>query len=249
MELFYEKIKELKARRGMTTKELSEKSGIPLGTLNKLLTGIVEEPKVSVAKALANALGTTLGALSGEASDTPSADDERKLILDYRAADDYGKALIRKVAEMESGRTADTGESNEEKNLRITESDGGAIITLPLFLTPVSAGTGTFLDNSDVQTIDVRASFATEQADFALRVSGNSMEPRFKSGDVVLVHQQNSVRFGELGIFIADGEGYFKRFMGDRLHSLNPEYPDIPLRRFDDFLCCGKVVGHMKKKS
>ena len=75
------------------------------------------------------------------------------------------------------------------------------------------------------------------------------MEPRFKSGDILLVHQQPSVLFGELGIFIADGQGYFKRFMGDRLHSLNPEFPDIPLRRFDDFFCCGKVVGHMKKKS
>ena len=74
-------------------------------------------------------------------------------------------------------------------------------------------------------------------------------DAREEKGSVVLVHQQNEVRFGELGIFIGDGEGFFKRFMGDRLHSLNPEYPDIPLRRFDDFLCCGKVVGHMKKKS
>lgn len=249
MEHFYEKIKELKQRRGMTTKELSDKSGIPLGTLNKLLAGIVEEPKLSVALALTEALGTSLGTLIGEDADTLCAADERKLLHDYRAADDYGKALIRKVAEMESGRTADVGEGGEDKSLRVSDGEEGAIITLPLYLVPVSAGTGTFLDSAHHDTISVRASFATEQADFALRVSGNSMEPRFKSGDVVLVHQQNEVRFGELGIFIGDGEGFFKRFMGDRLHSLNPEYPDIPLRRFDDFICCGKVVGHMKKKS
>lgn len=248
MEHFYEKIKELKQRRGMTTKELSDKSGIPLGTLNKLLAGIVEEPKLSVALSLTEALGTSLGALIGEDSDTLCAEDEKKLLHDYRAADDYGKALIRKVAEMESGRTAD-GTESEDKGLRVSDSEEGAIITLPLYLVPVSAGTGTFLDSAHHDTISVRASFATEQADFALRVSGNSMEPRFKNGDVVLVHQQSEVRFGELGIFIGDGEGFFKRFMGDRLHSLNPEYPDIPLRRFDDFLCCGKVVGHMKKKS
>ena len=114
---------------------------------------------------------------------------------------------------------------------------------------PTSAGTGVFLEGTATETIDVRATFATEQADFALRVSGHSMEPRFKDGDVVLVHQQNQVLFGELGIFIADGEGYFKRFMGDRLHSLNPRFADIPLRDFDEFLCCGKVVGHMKKRS
>ena len=122
------------------------------------------------------------------------------------------------------------------------------MITIPLYILPVSAGTGTFLDHADRESIDVRADAATEKADFALRVSGNSMEPRFRHGDIVLVHQQPSVNFGELGIFIANGEGYFKRYMGDRLHSLNPEYPDIPLCRFDDFLCCGKVVGHLRKK-
>ena len=246
MDKFSEKIKELKARRGITTKELSEQSGVPLGTLNKLLAGIIEEPKLSTAVALCTALGTTLGVLLGEDSDLPVA-DEKKLLHDYRSADDYGKALVRKVAEMESGRTADAG---EEKDVRSADGNReSAIITLPLYLLPVSAGPGAVLDGSDHETIDVRASFSTEQADFALRVSGNSMEPRFKSGDIVLVHQQNNVLFGELGIFIADGEGYFKRYMGDRLHSLNPDYPDIPLRKFDEFFCCGKVVGHMKKKS
>lgn len=248
MDQFFEKIRDLKSKSGLTAKELSAKSGIPLGTLNKLLSGITEEPKISVATALCEALGTTLAAVVGDGEDILATDDERKLLHDYRAADVYGRALVRKVAEMESGRTADVRESGDEKNVRTAESEG-AVITLPLYLLPVSAGTGTFLDDSHYDTIDVRASFSTEQADFALRVSGNSMEPRFKSGDIVLVRQQNNVLFGELGIFIGDGEGYFKRFMGDRLHSLNPEYPDISLRRFTDFLCCGKVVGHMKKKS
>jgi signal transduction histidine kinase len=43
MTTFLTNARELKARRGMTTAELSEKSGIPIGTLNKLLAGIVEE--------------------------------------------------------------------------------------------------------------------------------------------------------------------------------------------------------------
>ena len=247
MEHFFEKIKELKNQSGMTAKELSAKSGIPLGTLNKLLSGITEEPKISVAASLCEALGTTLCAVIGEGQDVVATEGERKLLSDYRAADGYGRSLIRKVAEMESSRTADV--RAEERSIRPLSENEDAVITLPLYLMPVSAGTGAFLDSSHAESIDVRASFSTEQADFALRVSGNSMEPRFKNGDIVLVRQQNNVLFGELGIFIGDGEGYFKRFMGDRLHSLNPEYPDISLRRFTDFLCCGKVVGHMKKKS
>ena len=249
MSHFFEKLKEIKAQSGMTAKELSERSGIPLGTLNKLLSGITEEPKVSVAIALCEALGTTLSAVVGERSDMLTGEDERKLLSDYRSLDAHGRALVRTVAEMESNRTADLREPGEERSVRPAEASEGAVITLPLYYLPTSAGTGAFLDNSDYETIDVKAGFSSEQADFALRVSGNSMEPRFRSGDIVLVRQQSSVLFGELGIFIGDGEGFFKRFMGDRLHSLNPEYADISLRRFTDFLCCGKVVGHMKKKS
>ena len=37
MEDFSKKLRELKSRRGLTANELSEKSGVPLGTLNKLL--------------------------------------------------------------------------------------------------------------------------------------------------------------------------------------------------------------------
>lgn len=245
---FFEKIRSIKNKEGLTTQELSQKSGIPLGTLNKLLSGVIEEPKLSVALALCRALGVSLGALLEEDAVSLSQ-DEQKLLKDYRNSDGYGKAAVRAVAEMESGRTADAlGAENEKNQSLAADSKSAAMITIPLYILPVSAGTGTFLDHADRESIDVRADAATEKADFALRVSGNSMEPRFRHGDIVLVHQQPSVNFGELGIFIANGEGYFKRYMGDRLHSLNPEYPDIPLCRFDDFLCCGKVVGHLRKK-
>ena len=248
MPSFTDKVREAKLKKNMTAGELSQRSGIPLGTLNKLLSGVIEEPKLSTAVALCRALGLSLAVIMDEDTVWAAADDEKKLLTDYRGTDDYGKTLVAKVAEMECGRTADLRETEGDRALRAVEETEGAVITLPLYLLPVSAGPGAVLENADCETIDVRASIATEQADFALRVSGDSMEPRFRSGDVLLVHQQPSVNFGELGIFIADGEGYFKRYMGDRLHSLNPIYPDIPLRRFDEFYCCGKVVGHMKKK-
>ena len=245
---FCEKIRNLKNKMGMTSRELSQKSGIPLGTLNKLLSSVVEDPKLSVALSLCGALGVSLGTLLGEDVVSLSA-DEQKLLSDYRNSDTYGKAAVRSLAEMESGRTADSaGVSAERAAVLPQDTAAVPMITLPLYYLPVSAGLGEMLDNSDKETIDVRADACSEHADFALRVSGDSMEPRFHSGDIVLVHQQPTVNFGELGIFIANGEGYFKRYMGDRLHSLNPNSPDIPLCRFDDFLCCGKVVGHLRKK-
>jgi SOS-response transcriptional repressor LexA len=245
---FIEKIRDAKAVKGMTSGELSQKSGVPLGTLNKLLSGVIEEPRLSTAVSLCAALDVSLAAIMDENTVWAADEEEKKLLTDYRGTDEYGRVLIAKVAEMESGRSADAREGAEERLAAAPAEESGAILTLPLYLLPVAAGNGAILDDSHHETIDVRATLATEQADFALRVSGNSMEPRFRGGDVLLVKQQPSVNFGELGIFIADGLGYFKRFMGDRLHSLNPSYPDMPLRNFDEFYCCGKVVGHMKKK-
>ena len=119
MKDFSEKIRTLKARQGLTGQRLSELSGVPLGTLNKLLTGVIEEPRLSTAEALCHALGTTLAALTEDGGlGAALPPDERKLLADYRAADEYGKVLVRTVAEMESSRTADSAESEHERSVR-----------------------------------------------------------------------------------------------------------------------------------
>ena len=53
---FSERVKQVKKDKGITNEALSEASGIPLGTLGKLLSGFTEEPKLSTAVAIAEAL-------------------------------------------------------------------------------------------------------------------------------------------------------------------------------------------------
>lgn len=55
-----EKIAEYKKKLNLTTEELSEKSGIPVGTLNKILSGATKDPKLETLKAIARVLGLTL---------------------------------------------------------------------------------------------------------------------------------------------------------------------------------------------
>jgi phage repressor protein C with HTH and peptisase S24 domain len=74
------------------------------------------------------------------------------------------------------------------------------------------------------------------------------MEPRYHDGDILLVQECESVEFGELGIFILDGNGFFKVFGGDRLYSLNPEYGDILLKDFEDVRVAGRVIGKLRKR-
>lgn len=55
-----EKIAEYKKRLGITTEELSSKSGVPIGTLNKILSGDTKDPKLGTLKAISRVLGLTL---------------------------------------------------------------------------------------------------------------------------------------------------------------------------------------------
>ena len=60
---------------------------------------------------------------------------------------------------------------------------------------------------------------------------------------------------GFLSIFIVkdkpnikvNGESYFKKFGGDRLISLNPEYKDIVFGAGDGLKCFGRVIGRLKR--
>lgn len=239
---FMERVKQMKDEKRMTTNELAARAGVPVGTLNKLLTGVTEEPRLSVAVALAEALDASLDLLCGTsaAARICLARDEERLVDYYRLASDAGKDMILTVAEKEQSRR-----DENKAALLETPVDTEDKILLPLFLLPVSAGRGAILDSSDAETIAVKSNRITAEADFALRVSGDSMEPKFHNGDTLLVQQRQSVERGEYGIFIADGEGYFKCFLGDALHSLNPKYADMPIKDFKEFICCGKVIGRI----
>ena len=111
--------------------------------------------------------------------------------------------------------------------------------SLPLYSIGVSAGTGQFLDGEDYEMVEVGPE-VPEGANFGVRVTGDSMEPRFHDGQTVWVRQQRSLMTGEIGIFLYDGSAYLKQLVAkqDRmaLHSLNPAYgdilvsPELPLR-------------------
>lgn len=58
-----EYIKIAKKDRGLTNEELSKLSGVPLGTLNKILSGQTPDPQFETVKAICRALNISLAAL------------------------------------------------------------------------------------------------------------------------------------------------------------------------------------------
>ncbi len=255
---YIERIKKIKGEKKITNDRLSELTGIPLGTLSKLLAGMSDSPKLSNVIAIAEALDCSLDYIVNGTSDnkhnfTLSA-DEISFIEKFRALDPCGRDIVLYVVDKEYGRiaddvAADTKPSVPEKSAKILSIPAAvARRTLFLYDMPVSAGTGVYLDESTAEQINIPDNEKTSSADFALRISGRSMEPKYHDGDVLLVENCDMPEVGELGIFVLDGSGYFKKFGGDRLISLNPEFTDILLKNYENVVCCGRVIGKLKRK-
>lgn len=74
--MWIDNLSELKKRSGKTLNQISEESGVPLGTLNKLFAGQTKDPKLETIWAVVKALGFTLDDLDEtKKAPTPSNDD------------------------------------------------------------------------------------------------------------------------------------------------------------------------------
>ena len=343
-ETYLERIKKLKSSRKITNDKLSEMTGIPLGTLSKLLAGISDSPKLSNIVAISRALDCSLDWLiTGVPENTNNytlEPEEMTLVESYRQLDSYGRVLTLAVVDMEKARAERQADEETIKihdaarrgarrgaarlrrpeesittdvsavfRMRLTD-EGGEVLpgetaasvledkstpmqitaahlirggksaeegtavapaesavphslltrstdlpaglrrrSIGLYDMPVSAGVGEFLtDTNRIEDISIPDDPRTAEADYALRINGNSMEPKYRSGDIILIQNADTVEEGELGIFLLDGSGYFKKYGGDHLISLNPKYSPIPLKDFENVSCCGRVVGKLKRK-
>ena len=74
----------------------------------------------------------------------------------------------------------------------------------------VSAGTGAFLDEENFEKLRFPAHTVPANADFGVRVQGDSMEPVYHDGQIAWVQSCTSLRPGEVGVFVCDGEGFLK---------------------------------------
>ncbi|MBQ8416961.1 MAG: helix-turn-helix domain-containing protein [Clostridia bacterium] len=277
MESYLDRIKQLKNEKKITNDQLSERSGIPLGTLSKILAGMSDSPKLSNIVALCSALDCSIEyVVSGTPENTNNYtlnETEIRLIENFRSLDSFGKELAELVIdkEMQRGNALATGEESApasavskkdlvgEKSARVLspvrslgrysgETVRSGRRSVLLYELPVSAGVGVYLDESQAESISIPNNEKTADAEYALRISGNSMEPKYHDGDILLVQSGESIDVGEAGIFLLDGSGFFKIYAGDRLLSLNPDYAPILLKDFADVQCKGRVVGKLKRR-
>ncbi|MBQ8432357.1 MAG: helix-turn-helix domain-containing protein [Clostridia bacterium] len=265
METYIDRIKLLKNKKKITNDQLAAMTGIPLGTLSKLLAGMSDSPKLSNIIAICGALDCSVEYIvSGTPENTHNytlSAEEIRVIEDYRQLDAWGRDLVDSVMTKAIARGASfVPAEKEEKPARILQpirlgnryAEEQRVRSgkrnIQLYDLPVSAGVGVYLDEERAESISIPNNEKTAEADYALRISGNSMEPKYHNGDILLVQHADGVEVGELGIFLLDGCGFFKVYGGDRLLSLNPDYAPILLKDFEDVQCKGHVIGRLKRK-
>lgn len=129
----------------------------------------------------------------------------------------------------------------------IGEQEGKII---KLFELPVSAGTGNWLGDENLPYQEIHTT--NRKADFALKISGDSMSPAINEGDIVLVKQQNNITSGTVGIFTYKNKAYCKKFLKSKavyLISNNNHYKAIKIEDDGQFLVNGIVVDILSKES
>ncbi len=224
----------------MTNEELSSLSGIPLGTLNKMLSGQNASIKLEKIFDLAKALEVSPAEIIGG---DPLTDEEKEAVNMLRALDSYKRDDILNEIKKEYSRAMAKKRALQAGLFTV---DAENTRTIPLYDSPVSAGCGNYLDSDTSRTVTLNLNSTTERADFAVKVRGDSMLPKYSDGDIVIVEAASAVDVGDIGIFVLNGDSYIKKLGRGTLISLNQKYSAIPLNQSDSFECKGLVIGKLR---
>ena len=87
-------ISEKRKQAGLTIDELAAKSGVPKGTLNKIINGYTRDPQIETVKSIARALNCTLEDFDDSPRVRTLSQEEYLLIQQYRLLDSIGQESL-----------------------------------------------------------------------------------------------------------------------------------------------------------
>jgi repressor LexA len=130
------------------------------------------------------------------------------------------------------------------------EPHSAGSVSIPVYAR-VAAGLPIEAAEDIIDREEIPEAMAEQGPHFAVRIWGDSMEPRMKKGDVVIVRKQTTADDGDIVIVTVNGTDatckQFKRYQdGIALVSINPAYPPMyyTAQEVDQLPVCiiGKVV-------
>ena len=114
---YIDRIKKIKSEKKITNEQLSAMTGIPIGTLSKILAGISDSPKLSnivaICEALACSVDYILTGIEENTNNYTLDENEMTMIENYRRLDAHSRSLVEMVISKEAQREhAQTGASH-----------------------------------------------------------------------------------------------------------------------------------------
>ena len=237
------KIKEFRLLRGLTQKELAKLVNIGDTTIANYEKGY-RTPKKNTMFDLANAFNVSIDDLFPPIQkDTPPATSPIQSI--YNELEPPGQRKVITYAE----KLRDEQEERRKAKINEVSEKVVQLYGYDYYDHAASAGTGQYLNDVRVERIELPVDV---DADFVIPIKGDSMEPDYHDGDLVFIQTSVDLNDGVIGVFNYNGEAYIKQLVIDTeqsyLHSLNPDYKDMPITPETDFRIIGEVVDLYREK-
>lgn len=222
---FYKTLEEIMREKNMSIPEVARACGLSDGTVRSIVTRKSQTVSLEVAFKLSAGLGVSLERLNG---DTPKnsktappelSDEAKKVAKDYESLDRHGRNMAKIVITEERKRMVE-----ELRRRQTGEAEPQGTRIIPLYYTPAAAGMTSPAVGEDFDYIEISKE-APQNADFAVKIDGDSMEPYIMDGAIVYVNRE-PLENGDVGIFYVDGDMLCKQYYKDekgnvRLLSLN----------------------------
>lgn len=232
-----QRVKYYREKQGMEQMALAEKLGIKSNAISNWEHGRTR-PDLNQIPKICAALGIGFYELFGV--DDPMrtySKTERQLIEDYRCLNEQNRSVLRAVLSTLKER------QQAERCPPIT--------VLTKFSKCLAAGFDVSAEFDDEgEDIHLYSSELIDSADCVFAVSGNSMEPEYYDGNLVLVRRFpgcGKLKYGDVGAFMIGNETYIKIYQKDGLHSYNEEYDTMQFHADDHVILIGKVVGLLEE--
>ncbi|MCQ8256050.1 helix-turn-helix domain-containing protein [Streptococcus suis] len=238
MDILAYNIKEYRKSKKLTQKDLAVLLDVAPTAISAWEVGR-NKPLMDKIEQMAQIFNIKKSELLGETTPTTALNSLVEQISDkvVQLTEPNQKSVLRYSSELLDKQNTVTDSKNTVNELQATYH------TYNYYDQPASAGTGQYLNDVKVETIELPIEV---DADFVVPIYGDSMEPEYHSGDYVFVKLSLSLSDGDIGVFAYNGEAYIKQLritdQGAYLHSLNPDYDNIPITADTDFRTIGEVV-------
>ena len=226
-----ERVRYYRTLRKLDQKELARRLNVTPNSVSNWECGR-SRPDVSLLPDLCHALDITPFELMGM-RDPRTYDRQEQLHMDnYRRLEKRDRYLVDNLM----GSMLVMKESEDLPKL----------IRLRYFEKPLAAGIGDPTEFEGLsEEIYLYETDEYRRADYVFRVNGDSMEPDYENGDLVLVERVPSgltLQEGEIGAFIVGNEMYIKEYRADGLHSLNKKYDVLKFDADQAVYLIGRVL-------